>query len=260
MPTDLSPRITEYFSRNDAASQWWNIDYKTGGRYGKQIEFIRKNIKITGSKALDVATGLGRFAIEFACSSANEVVAVDIAQAMIDLAGQNAAQHGVQDKIRFMVGDAANLNFSESYFDIVSLMEVLVHLPEPGKVVGDLSKYLKSGGYFITNYDLPRAPKVTYPIDWAVSTIRGILRNKLQRDVVMMDTVDETLEVLDKKKQKSARVMRPKDAYRGLSDAFVNDILAKNDLTVEFTLKEYASFLGVTIPIPIGRMIIAKKR
>lgn len=260
MENQLSSRITEYFSRDDAAAQWWHIDSKTGGRYGKQIKFIRDNVPIKDLVTLDVATGLGRFAIDFAKSGADKVIGVDISASMIEKAKKNSVQEGVGDKIDFKVGNAAELNFAPNSFDIISLMEVLVHLPDPTSVVKNLSKYLKPNGLFITNYDYPRAPKVTYPIDAMVALARGVLKRKFKRDTVMLSTVDETIGSLEKSKNKEVRFMRPKDAYRGLSVNNVNKMLQEAGLTVIHEMSEFPSVGSIVFPISIGKMIIAQKR
>lgn len=261
MPTKLSPRVTEYFSRNDAAADWWNIDNSTGGRYKKQIDFIKANVKLQGLKTLDVATGRGRFAIEFATSGASEVIAVDIAASMIEIAKENAKQLGVADKIGFRVGNAAELDLVEEHYDIISLMEVLVHLPDPAGVVSTLLRYLKPGGVFITNYDFPYAPKITYPIDALIAFTRGVIGRRFKKDVVMYDTVDETIQKLEHEPEKKAqRVMRPKDAYRGIARSEVDAILHSSNLVVTHRLPEYISVFGIPLPIKIGEMIIAKKK
>ncbi|MCC7438967.1 MAG: class I SAM-dependent methyltransferase [Armatimonadetes bacterium] len=260
MENQLSSRITEYFSRDDAASQWWNIDSKTGGRYGKQIQFIRKNVSIKNLTALDVATGLGRFAIDFAKSGANKVVGIDISASMIEKAKNNALQENTGDKIEFKVGNAADLNLTANSFDVISLMEVLVHLPDPVSVIKNLSNYLKPNGIFITNYDYPRAPKVTYPIDTMVALTRGILRRKFKRDTVMLSTVDETIGSLEKSKNKEVKFMRPKDAYRGLTATDVNQMLKDAGLVIIHEMSEFPSVGNIVFPISIGKMVIAQKR
>ena len=259
MDNQLSTRITEYFSRNDAAAQWWHIDSKTGGRYGKQIDFIRKRITIKGLTTLDVATGLGRFAIDFAKSGASKIVGVDISAAMIERAKKNAIEEGVIDKIDFKVGNASELNFTANSFDVISLMEVLVHLPNPSLVIKNLTSYLKKDGLFITNYDYPRAPKVTYPIDAMVALTRGILKRKFRRDMVMLGTVDETIGTLEKTQNTEVKFMRPKDAYRGLSKNEVDKMLTQAGLSVIHEISEYPSVGNIVFPISIGKMIIAKK-
>lgn len=260
MDNQLSSRITEYFSRDDAAAQWWNIDSKTGGRYGKQIKFIREKATIANMVTLDVATGLGRFAIDFAKSGAAKVTGVDISASMIERAKNNAAEEGVAEKIDFKVGNAADLNFDTNSLDIISLMEVLVHLPDPQEVIKKLSSYLKVGGLFITNYDYPRAPKVTYPIDTMVALTRGILKRKFKRDVVMLSTVDETIGSLEKSKNKETKFMRPKDAYRGLSKNNVDKMLKDAGLSIIHEMSEFPSVGNIVFPISIGRMVIAQKQ
>jgi ubiquinone/menaquinone biosynthesis C-methylase UbiE len=258
MSTNLHPKVTDYFSRDDAAAQWWNVDYDTRGRYGRQLAFVRRHLKLAGQRALDIATGRGRFAVEYAKLGAAQVTGVDISAAMVTIAAQNAERLGVADRTNFLVGNASELNLTENYYDLVSLMEVLVHLPDPKEAIASAVRHLKPGGLFITNYDLPIAPKVTYPIDTLVSFVRGLLKGK-KRDVVMYDTVDETMNALDRG-ERAARVTRPRDAYRGLDQAEVNAILTDLGLEIVETESEFAYLLSIPIPITIGYLVLARKR
>jgi cyclopropane fatty-acyl-phospholipid synthase-like methyltransferase len=60
---------------------------------------------IPGKRLLDVGCGPGRYAIEFARRGAREVVGVDFAPAMLDLARTAAVESGVGERTRFVGGD-----------------------------------------------------------------------------------------------------------------------------------------------------------
>ncbi len=253
----LRPAVTEYFARDDAATQWWSIDVDTPGVYAKQLAFVDAHVDPAGSRALDVATGPGRFAIELARSGA-DVTAVDISPAMVERARANAAREGVGERIRFEVGDAGALDLPESSFDVVSIMEVLVHLPDPGAVLGAVARLVKPGGTLVTNYHTPAAPRLTYPVYRA--RLRWLrLTRRLPQKVVMPDTIEETIELLDQGPREDTIVMRPKEAYQGIPKRVVDRWLADAGLERVAEMSEYFKVLGVPVPLAIGKTVVARR-
>jgi len=60
---------------------------------------------LAGKRLLDVGCGPGRYAIAFALRGAREVVGVDFAPAMLELARSTAEATGTGDRLRFVSGD-----------------------------------------------------------------------------------------------------------------------------------------------------------
>jgi len=253
----LKATVTDYFARDDAATQWWTIDTDTPGVYAKQLELVRAHVQPADKSALDVATGQGRFAIELARGGAN-VTAVDISPAMVDRAQANAERDGVADRIRFEVGDAAALGLPDASFDVVSIMEVLVHLPDPAAVLRSVARLLKPGGTLVTNYHTPAAPRIDYPVYRArIAWLR--LTRRLPQRVVMPDTVEEAVRLLDEGPRNDLIVMRPKEAYQGIPARAVNRWLAEAGLERVAEMREHIKVLGVPVPIPIGKTVVARR-
>ena len=72
------------------------------------------------STALDFGTGSGCLAIALACKCpAAEVYAIDISPEALALARQNAARHGVAERIRFLQGDGFAALPEGSRFDLI---------------------------------------------------------------------------------------------------------------------------------------------
>ncbi|HKQ61679.1 MAG TPA: class I SAM-dependent methyltransferase [Candidatus Polarisedimenticolaceae bacterium] len=249
-PKRLSPRIGEYFARDDAAAQWWGVSFESGGRYAEQLRFLSEQVDPAGKVVLDAATGRGRFAIHFARQGAASILAVDIAAKMIEVARANAERHGVAPRIEFRVGDLLEARFAEASFDVITLMEVLVHLPEPERVLAALARALKPGGWLAVNYDFPLAPWVTYPID--------LLQRRDQR---MYRTVEQTIDALEgTAAEGDARIVtRPRDAYRGLGRRYVARLLERSGLRPVAAMPEHTRCFGRRFPIAIGRMELAQR-
>ncbi|TKB81876.1 MAG: methyltransferase domain-containing protein [Nitrospira sp.] len=256
----LSDRVTEYFARPDAATQWWKITTETKGRYGRQLAFLSKHVALSGIRVLDVATGQGRFAIHAARSGAAKVVAVDISSAMIGQAREHAKRHGVENAIDFLTGNAADLKLAGESFDLITFMEVLVHVPRPASILANLSRLLAPDGCLLTNFDFPAAQDITYPIDWLHSLMRGVLKGKGAGDLIMHETVDQAIAKLREGADTQRVIMRPRDAYRGLASTDVYDWIRGAGLRVHVHKKEYPRVLGrVPIPTPIGMILLCQK-
>ncbi len=96
-----------------------------------------------GSKVLDVACGTGNTAIPAAKAGAS-VTGVDIATNLLEKARTRAAREGVN--VEFKEGDAEDLPFPDSRFDVVLTMFGAMFAPRPEKVAAELLRVCKPGG------------------------------------------------------------------------------------------------------------------
>jgi ubiquinone/menaquinone biosynthesis C-methylase UbiE len=103
--------------------------------------------EIDGGSVLDVATQEGHFVqiLMKYLKSYNEIVGVDINKDAIETAQNNLDQADV----RFLVMDAVQLDFADSYFDTVTISASLHHLANIPGVLGEMKRVLKPGGHFI---------------------------------------------------------------------------------------------------------------
>jgi ubiquinone/menaquinone biosynthesis C-methylase UbiE len=93
--------------------------------------------RIKDREILDVGTGTGRAALLLARSGAR-VTAVDASEQMLAIARQRAADQLL--KVRFVVGDAHALNFSDRSFDAVVSFRMLMHTPEWRRCLSELCR------------------------------------------------------------------------------------------------------------------------
>ena len=95
---------------------------------------------------MDVGAGTGTFAIA-AARRCREVYAVDISQAMLDVASAKAASDGV-DNIKFLRGGFLTYEHTLAPVDAITSQLALHHLPDIWKQIalGRLAGMLKSGG------------------------------------------------------------------------------------------------------------------
>ena len=102
-----------------------------------------------GSRVLDVATGPG-YAAAAAHARGASVVGVDVATAMVQLAGRRYPD------IDFRAADAETLPFEDSSFDAVVSNFIVPHLGRPEQAVGELARVLEvDGALALSTWDHP---------------------------------------------------------------------------------------------------------
>ena len=101
-----------------------------------RFERVAQIIKQCGSKrVLDVGCGPGWHDVLLAKSSqALHVTGVDLAPNMIQLAKQQAQEHGVSDQCEFSVGDVLDCDFNET-FDVVFALGVIEYCESPVEII-----------------------------------------------------------------------------------------------------------------------------
>jgi 2-polyprenyl-3-methyl-5-hydroxy-6-metoxy-1,4-benzoquinol methylase len=84
---------------------------------------------VRGKKILDVGCGSGVYSVDFARRGAGRVVGVDFSGNMLQLARQEAEQHGVADRCEFIQADFMALDLEEK-FDVSVAMGVFDYVPD----------------------------------------------------------------------------------------------------------------------------------
>jgi 2-polyprenyl-3-methyl-5-hydroxy-6-metoxy-1,4-benzoquinol methylase len=101
------------------------------------------------ARVLDAACGVGWAAIAIAKGYPNvTVLGVDTDAPAIELARRNAEQHGVADRVRFEVTDAAGIE-AKGPFDFAIVVEAIHDISRPVEVLAAIRRSLVSGGTLI---------------------------------------------------------------------------------------------------------------
>lgn len=83
---------------------------------------------LSGARILDAGCGTGQLAMDAAARGA-DVVAVDLAKSLLDVAAERAGAHTLAGSVKFIAGDM--LNPPERGFDYVVAMDSLIHYRLP---------------------------------------------------------------------------------------------------------------------------------
>lgn len=93
-------------------------------------------------RALDIGCGPGA-AVRMAAELASEAVGVDRAEAMVDIARKRSKKYS---NVRFEVGSAESLPFSDGAFTVVWTAHSYHHWEDPPAGLGEVRRVLATGG------------------------------------------------------------------------------------------------------------------
>lgn len=112
----------------------------------RQDVMKRMNVK-EGSKALDVCTGTGDWAIALAnaVGTHGEVIGLDFSQNMLKIAQDKQEQQALK-QLTLIQGNAMELPFDDNSFDYVTIGFGLRNVPDYSTVMREMYRVVKPGG------------------------------------------------------------------------------------------------------------------
>jgi 2-polyprenyl-3-methyl-5-hydroxy-6-metoxy-1,4-benzoquinol methylase len=108
----------------------------------ERMELFRRYVGAPGRRVLDLGCRDGSLTRAYA--SGNEIVGVDADREALAA----AAKHGIETHWADLDDP---LVFDEASFDVVVAGELLEHLRDPGRLVGDVRRVLRPGGTFVAS-------------------------------------------------------------------------------------------------------------
>ncbi len=146
----------EYFS--GAQNGFGYVDYDTDKEpmiptFEKYLDLISSNLSFPPSRQLeqknakkytflDVGAATGFF-MKLAEKRGFETVGVELSDF--------AAQKGRREGLQIVTGDLESAHFSDKHFDVVTLCDVLEHVPYPHEFILENARVLKDGGLLVVN-------------------------------------------------------------------------------------------------------------
>jgi ubiquinone/menaquinone biosynthesis C-methylase UbiE len=98
-------------------------------------------------RVLDVGTGTAQIPIEL-CQRhpVVRVVAIDMAQHMLDVGRRNVERAGFTDRIELRLCDAKQMPFGDALFDCIMSNSIVHHIPAPLGVFAEMARVVHAGG------------------------------------------------------------------------------------------------------------------
>ncbi len=121
------------------------LTYWSGRNYEHESEVIAIRRLLRGQRfenAADIGGGYGRLSVVLS-EYADKITLVDASSQQLALAADFLADHPSVQK-RLM--DASSLDFPDDSVDLVAMVRVMHHLPDPGTELAEVSRILRPGG------------------------------------------------------------------------------------------------------------------
>lgn len=148
------------------AERWWDTEGDFRPLHDinpARLEYIAERAPLAGARALDVGCGGGILAEAMAARGA-KVTGIDMAAAPLSVARIHLRESGLQvEYLKSTAEEHAELRAGT--YDLVTCLEMLEHVPDPGQVVAACFRLVRPGGqvFFST---INRNPKA-----WAMAIV-----------------------------------------------------------------------------------------
>jgi 2-polyprenyl-6-hydroxyphenyl methylase/3-demethylubiquinone-9 3-methyltransferase len=142
---NVDPLEIEKFS--ELAHRWWDPHAEFRPLHDinpLRLDYIDGIAPLRGKRVLDIGCGGGILAESMAARGA-AVTGIDLAEKPLKVAQLHLLESGLEVDYRLVAPEALAREAAES-FDIVTCMEMLEHVPDPGATVAACAALLKPGG------------------------------------------------------------------------------------------------------------------
>ncbi|MBV7426959.1 MULTISPECIES: bifunctional 2-polyprenyl-6-hydroxyphenol methylase/3-demethylubiquinol 3-O-methyltransferase UbiG [unclassified Acidovorax] len=134
---------------SELAHRWWDPESEFRPLHQinpLRLDWIQGQCDLSGKRVLDVGCGGGILADSMARKGA-EVTGIDLASKALRVAQLHALEAQTTNILYREISVEALAKEQPASFDVVTCMEMLEHVPDPGSVVRACSELVKPGGW-----------------------------------------------------------------------------------------------------------------
>ncbi|MBZ4186049.1 bifunctional 2-polyprenyl-6-hydroxyphenol methylase/3-demethylubiquinol 3-O-methyltransferase UbiG [Thermomonas sp. RSS23] len=132
---------------DELAQRWWDANGPQKALHALnpvRLGYVAQRVPLMGVAALDVGCGGGLLSEALAKAGAN-VTAIDLAPNLLKVARLHGLESGIKVDYRQVAVDVLADELPAG-FDVITCMEMLEHVPDPGAIVEACARLLKPGG------------------------------------------------------------------------------------------------------------------
>lgn len=131
-----------------------------------------------GMRVLDLGSGVGGPARVLAARFGADVTGVDLSASFVETAAWLSARCGLEERTRFLVGDAIAPPVEPDFFDLVLLQHVAMNIGDRDALYRAARRALKPSATFVTYDIVAREQDPIYPTPWARTASASFLLTK----------------------------------------------------------------------------------
>ena len=133
---------------NRIATRWWDVngDFEPLHKINPlRLDFVSKNTKLENKQVLDIGCG-GGILSESMDNIGAFVTGIDMASDVIDIAKLHQKESGTNVNYQ-NISTEELASTKQSFYDVITCMEMLEHVPSPNDIISSCSSLLKDNGY-----------------------------------------------------------------------------------------------------------------
>ena len=142
---------------NESTQKWfkeWSNEYdQTLGKIKRHHEMLDLAVEMSNVKAgeyiLDIGCGTGLLSLKFLEAAECTINGIDLSEDMLNIWKDKIEKLNLFNRVKTKLGDAANLEFEDSMFDIIASTVTLHHVKDKQQAINKIYRLLKSKGRFI---------------------------------------------------------------------------------------------------------------
>lgn len=141
------------------ASRWWDPSGEFKPLHAinpLRLDYVDRRAPLKGRMVLDIGCG-GGLMTEAMASRGGKVTGIDLSEGALKVARLHLKESGRQVDYRNISAEALAAELP-GHFDVITCLEMLEHVPDPGSVIRAVATLLKPGGQVVFS-TLNRTPK-----------------------------------------------------------------------------------------------------
>jgi demethylmenaquinone methyltransferase/2-methoxy-6-polyprenyl-1,4-benzoquinol methylase len=121
--------------------------------FGFDLKWRKKVVKMVldrkPEKVLDIATGTGDLAIQFAAKGVEKVDGLDLSPGMLEVAREKVNRKGLSKQVEMICGDSEKLPFESEVYDVVTVAFGVRNFEDLEQGLSEIYRVLKKGGILV---------------------------------------------------------------------------------------------------------------